>query len=133
MSHKKKIVFKGCATALITPFIGDGVDFESLERLIEFQIKEGANAIVVCGTTGESATLSDKERQDIIEFSVRKANKRIPVIAGTGCNNIEKAAYLSAFASNCGAFHLKVTFLSPGQEAKVFLASLLRCFGFPRF
>ena len=103
MCLEKKTVFKGCATALITPFVGDSVDFESLERLIEFQIKEGANAIVVCGTTGESATLSDDERRDIIEFAVKKANKRIPLIAGTGCNNVEKARELSAFASDCGA------------------------------
>ena len=103
MSNHKKTVFTGCATALITPFSGGEVDYDSLGRIIEYQINGGADAIVVCGTTGESATLSDDERREIISFSVNAAKGRIPVIAGTGCNNIGKAVTLSKYASDCGA------------------------------
>lgn len=103
MSGKKKTVFKGCATALITPFSKGAVDYESLGRLIEFQISEGADALVVCGTTGEVATLDDDERRKVISFSVTKVAGRIPVIAGTGCNNINKAVELSKYAGECGA------------------------------
>ncbi|MBE6606160.1 MAG: 4-hydroxy-tetrahydrodipicolinate synthase [Ruminococcaceae bacterium] len=103
MSSKKKTVFKGCATALITPFSKGAVDYESLDRLIEYQISEGADALVVCGTTGESATLDDDERREVIYFSVTKVAGRIPVIAGTGCNNINKAVELSKYADECGA------------------------------
>ncbi|MBQ4137401.1 MAG: 4-hydroxy-tetrahydrodipicolinate synthase [Clostridia bacterium] len=103
MSDCKKRVFKGCATALITPFSKGSIDYESLERLIEFEINEKADALVVCGTTGESATLSDDERRNLISFAVEKVNGRVPVIAGTGCNNISNAVSLSSFASECGA------------------------------
>ncbi len=103
MAKSKKTVFTGCATALITPFKSGEVDYDSLGRLIEFQINEGADAIVVCGTTGESATLSDDERRAIIAFAVDKADKRIPVIAGTGCNNIDTAVKLSSYACRCQA------------------------------
>ena len=103
MSKSKKTVFIGCATALITPFEAGSVDYKSLGRLIEYQITEGADALVVCGTTGESATLSDDERRSVISFTVDKTAGRIPVIAGTGCNNINKAAELSKYASECGA------------------------------
>ncbi|MBQ7821390.1 MAG: 4-hydroxy-tetrahydrodipicolinate synthase [Clostridia bacterium] len=103
MNSFGKTVFNGCATALITPFSQGAVDYASLGDLIEFQIASEADAIVVCGTTGESATLSDDERRSIIAFSVDKAKGRLPVIAGTGCNNIEKAVELSRYASDVGA------------------------------
>ena len=103
MSANKKTVFEGCASAIITPFKNGEVDFAGLGNIIEYQIQGNADAIVVCGTTGESATLNDSERRDIINFSVRKSAGRIPVIAGTGCNNINKAVELSRFASECGA------------------------------
>lgn len=103
MSRLKKCVFRGVATAIVTPFSNGAVDYESLGRIIEFQISEGVDAIVVCGTTGESATLDDSEKRRIIEFTVNKANGRIPIIAGTGCNNISKAVGLSKFAGECGA------------------------------
>ena len=103
MLKNKNIVFEGVATATITPFSNGKVDFESLGKIIEFQISEGTDAIVVCGTTGESATLDESEKRSIIEYTVNKVSGRIPVIAGTGCNNISKAVSLSQFAGECGA------------------------------
>lgn len=103
MSKNKKSVFFGCATALITPFKNGKIDFDALDGIIEFQISGGADALVVCGTTGESATLSDDERREIILHSVERVGARVPVIAGTGCNNIKKAVELSRFASEVGA------------------------------
>ncbi len=102
MLKKENFVFEGVATATITPFSNGKVDFESLGNIIEFQISEGTDAIVVCGTTGESATLEESEKRSIIEYTVKKVSGRIPVIAGTGCNNISKAVGLSRFAGECG-------------------------------
>lgn len=98
----KDIIFKGCGTAIATPFTEDGVNFEELKKLLEFQICEGADAIIVCGTTGESSTMSDEERKQTIEFTVKTVNKRIPVIAGTGANNTKNAIALSQFADKVG-------------------------------
>ncbi len=83
----KKIIFKGCGTAIITPFTKDNVNFEEFEKLLNDQINNGADAIIVCGTTGESSTMSLEERKATIEFAIKTVNKRIPVIAGTGANN----------------------------------------------
>ena len=80
----KKILFKGCGTAIATPFTEDGVNFEEFRKLIEFQISEGADAIIVCGTTGESSTMSEDERKQTIKFAIDVVNKRIPVIAEIG-------------------------------------------------
>ena len=82
----KKIVFKGCGTAIITPFTETGINFEEFEKLLEFQIKENADAIIVCGTTGEASTMTDEEKKQAIKFAVEIVNKRIPVVAGTGGN-----------------------------------------------
>lgn len=98
----KKIIFRGCGTAIATPFTNTGVNFEELKKLLEFQIAEGANAIIVCGTTGEASTMSDEERKQTIEFTVKTVNKRIPVIAGTGSNNTKSAIELSKFAEKIG-------------------------------
>ena len=88
----KKTTFRGAGVALVTPMNSDSsVNYDELEKLIEFQIKNGTDAIISCGTTGESATLSSQERNDVIEFTVKKVNGRIPVIAGTGCNNTKQA------------------------------------------
>ena len=77
-----------CGTAIVTPFKEDGtINFNEFERIIDFQIENGVNAIVVCGTTGESATLSFEEKKELIKFCVDKVGKRIPVIAGVGSNN----------------------------------------------
>ena len=99
----KKILFKGCGTAIATPFTEDGVNFEEFKKLIEFQISEGADAIIVCGTTGESSTMSEEERKQTIKFAIDTVNKRIPVIAGTGANNTKSAIEMSKYAQSVGA------------------------------
>ena len=83
----KPCVFTGSAVAIVTPFCGDGVDLEAFDRLIERQIQGGTDAIVVCGTTGEAATLSYNERMALIERCVRTVDRRVPVIAGSGTNS----------------------------------------------
>ena len=99
----KKIIFKGCGTAIVTPFTENGVNFEEFRKLIEFQIKEGADSIIVCGTTGEASTMSEQERKDTIKFAVDVVNKRIPVIAGTGSNSTSSAVEMSKYAESVGA------------------------------
>lgn len=91
----KKVIFKGSGTAIITPFTKDGINFEELKKLIEFQIEQGTDAIIVCGTTGESSTMTNKEKLDTIKFTVDTVNKRIPVIAGTGGNCTQNVIDLS--------------------------------------
>ena len=103
-----KSVFEGAATALITPFTTDGVDFAAMGRLIDWQIDEGIDALVVCGTTGEAPTLKDEEHQALIEFTVRRTAGRIPVIAGLGSNDTEHAVMMTEFACNAGADGLLV-------------------------
>ena len=98
----KKILFKGCGTAIATPFTEDGVNFEEFAKLIEFQIKQGVDSIIVCGTTGESSTMTDEERKATIKFAVDIVNGRIPVIAGTGSNNTKHAIELSKYAESVG-------------------------------
>lgn len=82
----KKEIFRGSAPALITPFTKDGVDFEAFGRLIDFQIENGSSALVVCGTTGEPATMTYEERARTLDFAIERVNKRVPVIVGTGSN-----------------------------------------------
>lgn len=100
---KKNTVFKGAATALVTPFKNNEVDYDALEKLIESQIRSGIDSIVICGTTGESSTLTDEEHRSVIEFTVKKAAKRIPIIAGTGSNDYAYAIDLSQHACEVGA------------------------------
>lgn len=83
----KKIIFKGCGTAIATPFDENGVNFKEFERLIENQIANEVDAIIVCGTTGEAATMTEEERLKTIECAVKTSNGRVPIIAGTGSNN----------------------------------------------
>lgn len=99
----KNTVFTGAATAIITPFKNGEIDYESYERLVEWQIESGISAIVVAGTTGEGSTLTDKEHKDIIKFTVDKVNGRVPVIAGTGSNDTAYAIELTKFACEAGA------------------------------
>ena len=99
----KKVVFKGCATALVTPFINNGINFEELRKLIEFQILEGVDGLVICGTTGESSTMTMEEKKSVIDFSIKVANGRIPIIAGTGGNNTKDVITLSKYAESVGA------------------------------
>ena len=99
----KKILFRGCGTAIATPFTKDGVNFEEFKKLLEFQIQEGADAIIVCGTTGESSTMTKQEKKDTIRFAIDTVAKRIPVIAGTGGNNTKEAIEMSQYAESVGA------------------------------
>ncbi|MDO5557838.1 MAG: 4-hydroxy-tetrahydrodipicolinate synthase [Clostridia bacterium] len=98
----KKILFKGCGTAIVTPFFKDGIDFASYENLLEIQIQEGVDAIIVCGTTGEASTMTLAEKKALIEFTVKVAKNRIPVIAGTGSNNTIDSIALTKFAEEIG-------------------------------
>ena len=99
----KEILFKGCGTAIATPFTEDGINFEEFKNLIEFQIEQGVDSIIVCGTTGESSTMTEEERKQTIKFAIDTANKRIPVIAGTGANNTKSAIEMSKYAESVGA------------------------------
>lgn len=99
----KQTVFTGAATAIITPFVGNEVDYEQYGRLIEWQIAEGIDAIVTCGTTGEGSTLTDEEHRTVIEYTVKKVAGRVPVIAGTGSNDTAYAIELTKFACDAGA------------------------------
>lgn len=99
----KNPVFTGSGVAIITPFTDSGIDFKKLEELIEFQIKEGTDALIICGTTGEASTMPDAEHKAAIKFAVEKANKRIPVIAGAGSNDTKHAVNLTQYAESVGA------------------------------
>ena len=99
----KKVIFKGCGTAIITPFTDDGVNFEEFEKMIEFQIKEGVDSIIVCGTTGESSTMTTQEKKETIKFAIDVAKKRVPIIAGTGGNCTKSAIEMSKYAESVGA------------------------------
>ncbi len=98
----KKIIFKGCGTAIVTPFNKDGVDFNEFKKLIEFQIENKADSIIVCGTTGESSTMTLEERKQTIEFAVKTVNGRIPVIAGTGGNCTSQVIEFTKWAESIG-------------------------------
>ncbi len=98
----KKPVFEGMATALITPITEKGIDFEAFGKLIDWQIEEGIDGIVVCGTTGEGSTLTDEEHKEAITYAVKRANKRVPIIAGTGSNDAAYALELTKYACDAG-------------------------------
>ncbi len=98
-----KPIFKGVATAIVTPLNKMGVDYENYKRLLDWQIESGINAIVAAGTTGESSTLTDKEHRELIDFTIRTVDGRVPVIAGTGSNDTSYAIELSKFACQAGA------------------------------
>ncbi len=98
----KKVIFTGAAVAIVTPFNEEGINFEELKRLIDFNIENGTDAIVIAGTTGESSTMSDEEHKEVIKFTVDYVNKRIPVIAGTGSNDTLYALELSQYAEKVG-------------------------------
>ena len=104
----KQPIFTGTGTAIITPFTTDSVDYSALGRLIDFQLSGGVDAIIVCGTTGEAATMSYAERMRTIEYTVRRVDGQVPVIAGTGSNNTETAITLSKDAARAGVDGLLV-------------------------
>lgn len=99
----KKTVFTGAATAIVTPLTKDGIDYETFGRLIEWQIEKGIDAIVSVGTTGEGSTLTDEEHKEAIKFCVEKVAGRVPVIAGTGSNDVAYAIELTKYACEVGA------------------------------
>lgn len=102
-------IFKGAGVAIVTPFNKNNeVDYEKLGQLIEFNIEEGTDAIIICGTTGEASTLTHDEHLECISYTVEKVNKRIPVIAGTGSNCTDTAIFLSKKAQEYGADGLLV-------------------------
>lgn len=105
----KKTIFKGAGVAIVTPMNEDGsINFDKLGELIEFNIANHTDAIIICGTTGESATMTDEEHQDCITYAIKKADGRIPVIAGTGSNDTKYAVALSKHAEKQGADALLV-------------------------
>ncbi|MBQ8967751.1 4-hydroxy-tetrahydrodipicolinate synthase [Ruminococcus sp.] len=100
----KKTIFTGAGVAIVTPMNADGsINFDKLGELIEWQIAEGTDAIIICGTTGESSTMTDEEHIETIRYAVEKVNHRIPVIAGTGSNHTDYAVGLSKKAEEIGA------------------------------
>ena len=100
----KQVIFTGAATALVTPFDKNGeISWEELEKLIEFQIEGGIDAIVACGTTGEAATMTTEEHTETIRFIIDKVKGRVPVIAGTGSNDTKFCVELSQEAKALGA------------------------------
>ena len=101
-------IFRGAATALITPLNANGVDYDTLGRLIDWQIDEGIDALVICGTTGEGSTLSDAEHREVLRYSVERCAGRVPLIAGTGSNDTSYALELTHYACDIGADALLV-------------------------
>lgn len=99
----KNTVFTGAATAIVTPLTKDGIDYEAFGRLIDWQIEAGIDAIVAVGTTGEGSTLDDAEHKEAIRFAVERVAGRVPVIAGTGSNDVAYAISLTRFACEVGA------------------------------
>ena len=99
---EKKHIFKGVATALVTPLNENGVDYPAFKRLIEWQIQQGINALVICGTTGEGSTLSDAEHRQVLQFALDTAAGRVPMIAGTGSNDTSYAIELTKYACQIG-------------------------------
>ncbi|MEG0693442.1 MAG: 4-hydroxy-tetrahydrodipicolinate synthase [Oscillospiraceae bacterium] len=100
----KKHIFTGSGVAIVTPMYQDGsINYDKLGELIDFQIENQTDSIVICGTTGESATMTDQEHIDCIDYAVKRTNKRVPVIAGAGSNDTRYAVELSKEAKNLGA------------------------------
>ena len=95
-------IFRGAATALITPMTETGVDYPALEKLINWQIDEGIDALVICGTTGEGSTLTDEEHREVLRFSLEVAAGRVPMIAGTGSNDTAYAIDMTKYACELG-------------------------------
>lgn len=98
-----KALFSGSGTAMITPFTDTGIDYEAYEKMIEFQLSGGTDALVVLGTTGEPSTMSSDEKKSLVQFAVQRINGRAKVIIGTGANDTLKAVEDSKFAEKCGA------------------------------
>ncbi len=98
----KKVLFQGCGTAIATPFDENGVNLKEFEKLVNYQIQEGVDAIIVCGTTGESATMTEEERLQTIECAVKTSKGRVPIIAGTGSNNTKNVIEMNKKVKDIG-------------------------------
>ena len=96
-------IFRGIATALVTPTTPQGVDYDRMGKLIDWQIEKGINALVICGTTGESSTLTDAEHREVMRYSIERVAGRVPVICGTGSNETDYAVELTKAACEYGA------------------------------
>ena len=99
----KHTIFTGAATALVTPFTEEGIDWDAFGRLIDFQLEQGIDALVVAGTTGEGSTVTDREHEDMTAFCVKRVAGKVPVIAGTGSNNTAHAIERTKTACKAGA------------------------------
>ena len=104
----KDLVFTGCGTAIATPFTEDGVNFEEFGRLLDFQLSNNIDAIIVCGTTGESSCMTTEEKKSTIKYAIDRVNKKTKVIVGTGSNNTMSAIEMSKYAESVGADALLV-------------------------
>ena len=98
----KNPIFRGAATALVTPLTENGVDYAAFEKLINWQIESGIDALVICGTTGEASTLTDEEHREVLKFAAQVVNGRVPIIAGTGSNDTAYAIDMTKFACDLG-------------------------------
>ena len=98
----KNPIFRGAATALVTPLTAEGVDYPALKKLINWQIESGIDALVICGTTGEASTLSDEEHKAVLKFAIEVADGRVPMIAGTGSNDTAYAIEMTQYACRIG-------------------------------
>lgn len=118
---KKRVIFKGIGTALVTPFRGNEVDYEALDLLIERQLAAGIDALVIGGTTGEAATLSDRERYELYRHSIERVSGRCPVILGTGTNDTRVAIRHTRVAEELGADGALVVtpYYNKGTEAGI--------------
>ena len=99
---REQSIFQGVATALVTPLNEQGVDYPALKKLIDWQIDEGINALVICGTTGEGSTLTDEEHREVLKFAAETVAGRVPIIAGTGSNDTAYAIDLTRYACDLG-------------------------------
>ena len=99
---KKTSIFEGAATAVITPLTEKGVDYAAFEKLLKWQVAQGIDALVICGTTGEGSTLSDKEHREVLQFAMDTVGGQVPLIAGTGSNDCAYAIDLTKFACDIG-------------------------------
>ena len=99
---KQNSIFQGAATAIITPLNNNGVDYPAFKKLIEWQINSGIDALVICGTTGESSTLTDEEHRQVLKFALEVSAGRVPMIAGTGSNDVAYAVDLTRYACEIG-------------------------------
>lgn len=100
----KTLLFTGAGVAIVTPFNADGsVNYDSLRNMLEYQVENGTDAIIICGTTGEASTLTDEEQISVVKFAVDVINKRIPVIAGAGSNDTAPGVQLCKKCEEVGA------------------------------